>query len=161
MDINPLAVEFARVSLWVETLDPELPFSFLDHKIKVGNSLVGCWLDRVEDYPLKAWEREGGDGKDGPRTQRIETFLKGEKVGNRRPGDGRIKQEMREFIESRFRQGGRAACLLPEHDHDIEQVVADARTEYETAARPADRRPGRAGGSLPGPSIESEPVRAL
>ena len=84
MDINPLAVELARVSLWVETLDPELPFSFLDHKIKVGNSLVGCWLDRVEDYPLKAWEREGGDGKNGERTQRIETFLKGEKIGNRR-----------------------------------------------------------------------------
>ena len=100
VDINPLAVEFARVSLWVETLDPELPFSFLDHKIKVGNSLVGCWLDRVEDYPLKAWEREGGDGKDGPRTQRIEKFLKGEKVGNRRSGDGRIKQEMRQVIES-------------------------------------------------------------
>jgi hypothetical protein len=54
VDINALAVELARVSLWVETLDPELPFSFLDHKIKVGNSLVGCWLDRVLDYPLKA-----------------------------------------------------------------------------------------------------------
>ena len=102
VDINPLAVELARVSLWVETLDPELPFSFLDHKIKVGNSLVGCWLDRVEDYPLKAWEREGGDGKDGPRTQRIEEFLKGEKIGKRRTGDGRIKKEMREVIESRF-----------------------------------------------------------
>ena len=73
VDINPLAVELARVSLWVETLDPELPFSFLDHKIKVGNSLVGCWLDRVEDYPLKAWEREGGDGKNGERTGRIES----------------------------------------------------------------------------------------
>ena len=57
VDINPLAVELARVSLWIATLDPGLPFSFLDHKIKVGNSLVGCWLDRVEDYPLKAWER--------------------------------------------------------------------------------------------------------
>ena len=88
VDINPLAVELARVSLWIDTLDPGLPFSFLDHKIKVGNSLVGCWLDRVEDYPLKAWEREGGDGKDGPRSQRIETLLKGEKVGNRRQGMG-------------------------------------------------------------------------
>ena len=88
VDINPLAVELARVSLWVETLDPDLPFSFLDHKIKVGNALVGCWLDRVEDYPLKAWEREGGDGKNGERTGRIEAFLKGEKVGNRRSGDG-------------------------------------------------------------------------
>jgi methylase of polypeptide subunit release factors len=128
VDINPLAVEFARVSLWVETLDPELPFSFLDHKIKVGNSLVGCWLDRVLDYPLKAWEREGGDGKDGPRTQRIEEFLKGEKVGNRRSGDGRIKREMREVIESRFQK---LPSLFPDEHTTTDQVVAEARTEYE------------------------------
>jgi hypothetical protein len=128
VDINPLAVEFARVSLWVETLDPELPFSFLDHKIKVGNSLVGCWLDRVLDYPLKAWEREGGDGKDGPRTQRIETFLKGEKKGNRRSGDGRIKQEMRSLIERRF-QGVRS--LFEDQEETPEGVVEEERTEYE------------------------------
>lgn len=128
VDINPLAVEFARVSLWVETLDPELPFSFLDHKIKVGNSLVGCWLDRVEDYPLKAWEREGGDGKDGPRTQRIETFLKGEKVGKRRTGDGRIKREMRQVIEAKFNNAPR---LFPTTDITTESVVTNARAEYE------------------------------
>lgn len=128
VDINSLAVELARVSLWVETLDPELPFSFLDHKIKVGNSLVGCWLDRVEDYPLKAWEREGGDGKDGPRTLRIEEFLKGEKIGNRRSGDGRIKKEMREVIESRF---STQAHLFPDDKTTTESVVAQARAEYE------------------------------
>jgi hypothetical protein len=129
VDINPLAVELARVSLWVETLDPDLPFSFLDHKIKVGNSLVGCWLDRVEDYPLKAWEREGGDGKSGPRTQRIETFLKGEKIGKQRSGDGRIKKEMREVIESRF---SKQIELFPEQHVTTDQVVAQARSEYET-----------------------------
>ena len=128
VDINPLAVELARVSLWVETLDPELPFSFLDHKIKVGNSLVGCWLDRVEDYPLKAWEREGGDGKDGPRSQRIEEFLKGERIGKRRTGDGRIKREMREVIESRF---SKQIELFPEQHTTADQVVAEARSEYE------------------------------
>jgi hypothetical protein len=128
VDINALAVELARVSLWVETLDPELPFSFLDHKIKVGNSLVGCWLDRVLDYPLKAWEREGGDGKDGPRTQRIETFLKGEKVGNRRTGDGRVKREMRQVIESRFRG---VRTLFEDEKTTPESVVAEERTEYE------------------------------
>ena len=128
MDINPLAVELARVSLWVETLDPDLPFSFLDHKIKVGNALVGCWLDRVEDYPLRAWEREGGDGKNGERTGRIETFLKGEKVGNRRSGDGRIKQEMREVIEGRFTG---QPPLFPEMEVTTETVVAQARAEYE------------------------------
>jgi hypothetical protein len=128
VDLNPLAVEFARVSLWVETLDQELPFSFLDHKLKVGNSLVGCWLDRVEDYPLKAWEREGGDGKDGPRTQLVETFLKGEKVGNRRPGDGRIKQEMRRLIEAKF-QG--YTSFLDEPGHSPIEVVTQARIAYD------------------------------
>jgi len=128
VDINALAVELARVSLWVETLDPDLPFSFLDHKIKVGNSLVGCWLDRVEDYPLKAWEREGGDGKDGPRSQRIEEFLKGERIGKRRTGDGRIKREMREVIESRFDKN---PLLFPKTKTTTNQVIAEARLEYE------------------------------
>jgi hypothetical protein len=127
VDINPLAVEFARVSLWVETLDPELPFFFLDHKIRVGDSLVGCWLDRIEDYPLKAWEREGGDGKDGPRTQFIESFLKGEKVGNRRSGEGRIKQEMIEVIKHGLSDG-----RLPIADLSITilKAVADLRSMY-------------------------------
>ena len=61
VDIDPLAVELARLSLWVETMDTALPFGFLDHKLKCGNSLVGCWFDRFQDYPAMAWEREGGD----------------------------------------------------------------------------------------------------
>lgn len=61
VDLDPLAVELARLALWVETMDPFLPFSFLDHKIKCGNGLVGCWFDRFQDYPALAWEREGGD----------------------------------------------------------------------------------------------------
>ncbi|MHB9112920.1 MAG: Eco57I restriction-modification methylase domain-containing protein [Thermoleophilia bacterium] len=63
VDLNPLAVELARVSLWVETMDRSLPFEFLDHKLKVGNSLVGCWLDQFAHYPVRAWERDGGDRK--------------------------------------------------------------------------------------------------
>ncbi len=61
VDLDPLAVELARLSLWVETMDPTLPFGFLDHKLKCGNALVGCWFDRFQDYPVLAWEREGGD----------------------------------------------------------------------------------------------------
>ena len=132
VDINPLAVELARVSLWVETLDPDLPFSFLDHKIKVGNSLVGCWLDRVEDYPLKAWEREGGDGKNGPRTQRIEEFLKGERIGKHRSGDGRIKKEMRELLQAIADHRAGQPSLLAEMKLTIEATITQARTEYET-----------------------------
>jgi hypothetical protein len=49
------------MALWIETMDKDLPFEFLDHKLKAGNSLVGCWFDRFRDYPALAWEREGGD----------------------------------------------------------------------------------------------------
>jgi hypothetical protein len=61
VDYNPLAVELARLSLWIETMNPEMPLTFLNHKIKVGNSLVGTWFDRFLHYPAMAWFREGGD----------------------------------------------------------------------------------------------------
>lgn len=61
VDLDPLAVELCRLALWIETMDRELPFSFLDHKFKCGNALVGCWFDRFRHYPIMAWLREGGD----------------------------------------------------------------------------------------------------
>jgi len=41
VDINPVAVQLARLSLWIHTFVPGLPLSFLDHSIVCGNSLVG------------------------------------------------------------------------------------------------------------------------
>ena len=62
VDLDPLAVELCRLSLWIETMDRMLPFSFLDHKIKCGNSLVGAWFDQFQHYPAMAWKnRDGGD----------------------------------------------------------------------------------------------------
>jgi hypothetical protein len=62
VDFNSLAVELCRLSLWIETMDRTLPFSFLDHKVKFGNSLVGAWFDQFLHYPVMAWKnREGGD----------------------------------------------------------------------------------------------------
>mgnify|MGYP000754726529 CR=1 FL=1 len=75
VDINPLAVELAKLAVWVETLDPDLPFGFLDHKLRCGNGLVGCWLDRVDDYPILAWARKGGDGDKGDETKALKKAL--------------------------------------------------------------------------------------
>ncbi|MFZ4629148.1 MAG: Eco57I restriction-modification methylase domain-containing protein, partial [Blastocatellia bacterium] len=62
VDLDPLAVELCRLSLWIETMDRRLPFSFLDHKVKCGNGLVGAWFDQFLHYPVMAWKnREGGD----------------------------------------------------------------------------------------------------
>ncbi|WP_260478442.1 Eco57I restriction-modification methylase domain-containing protein [Nonomuraea sp. WAC 01424] len=41
VDINPLATEIAKASLWLESLEPGKPLAFLDAHIKVGNSLLG------------------------------------------------------------------------------------------------------------------------
>ena len=41
VDKNPLAVEMAKLSLWLLTLEKNKPFSFLDHAIKCGDSLLG------------------------------------------------------------------------------------------------------------------------
>jgi hypothetical protein len=41
VDLNPLAVELARLSVWIHTFVPGLPLSFLDHNLVIGNSLVG------------------------------------------------------------------------------------------------------------------------
>ncbi|CAM4398574.1 Eco57I restriction-modification methylase domain-containing protein [Deinococcus marmoris] len=40
-DINPLAVELAKVALWLESQDAGKPLAFLDHRLRVGNSLLG------------------------------------------------------------------------------------------------------------------------
>jgi hypothetical protein len=59
VDIDPVAVELARLALWLDTMDARLRFDFLDHKLRCGNALVGCWYDHVQSYPIMAWKREG------------------------------------------------------------------------------------------------------
>lgn len=41
VDVNPMAVEMAKLSLWLVTLHKHRPFTFLDHAIKCGDSLIG------------------------------------------------------------------------------------------------------------------------
>ena len=55
VDINPLATELAKVSLWLRTLAAEQPLAFLDHHLKTGNSLVGSDIEEIEEL-----ESEGG-----------------------------------------------------------------------------------------------------
>ena len=44
VDLNPLAVELAKVSLWLTTLAYDRPLSFFDHHLRCGNSLLGAPL---------------------------------------------------------------------------------------------------------------------
>jgi len=53
VDKNPLAVEIAKLSLWLTTLAKNRPFTFLDHALKAGDSLLGCIdIRQVENFHL-------------------------------------------------------------------------------------------------------------
>lgn len=71
VDLDPLAIELARLSLWIETMDRDLPFGFLDHKFKCGNGLVGCWFDHFQDYPALCLHRPGDDAGDKAHTTAV------------------------------------------------------------------------------------------
>ena len=47
VDKNPLAVDLAKVTLWIETAASDQPLTFLDHRFKVGDSLLGIPLERI------------------------------------------------------------------------------------------------------------------
>lgn len=52
VDINPLAVEMSKLSLWILTFSKDKPFTFLDHALKVGDSLLGIGLEQLQHWSL-------------------------------------------------------------------------------------------------------------
>ncbi len=59
VDINPMAVEMAKLSIWLITVDRNRPFTFLDHALKRGDSLLGVSsLEQVENFSLRSGPRQ-------------------------------------------------------------------------------------------------------
>lgn len=48
VDVNPLAVELAKLSLWLRTVSRDRPLSFLDHHLRCGDSLLGAKVDELQ-----------------------------------------------------------------------------------------------------------------
>lgn len=66
VDRNPMAIELAKVALWIESVEPGKPLGFLDANIQCGDSLLGVFdlkaLD--EGIPDDAYKPLTGDDKD-------------------------------------------------------------------------------------------------
>ncbi len=123
VDLDPLAVSLCQLSLWIETMDRDLPFSFLDHKIRCGNSLVGAWFDQFQHYPAMAWKnREAGDRthsngvhhEKGAGTKAIKAFVKNQ-----------LTPDLRHVLEGR--------TLF--HEDLLEQAAAAHRQALESLER--------------------------
>jgi len=60
VDLNPLAVELAKLSLWLTTIATDQPLNFLDHHFCCGNSLVGARLGDLGHVPELKKKKNGG-----------------------------------------------------------------------------------------------------
>ena len=88
VDKNPMAVDLAKLSLWLATLAKDHPFTFLDHALRCGDSLVGLTREQIADFhwkdgPQQQMLRPGADrGADRrrPRATRQEILEAGDEV---------------------------------------------------------------------------------
>lgn len=64
VDKNPMAVDLAKLSLWLATLAKDHPFTFLDHALRCGDSLVGLTADQIAAFhwspPITKKGRDSG-----------------------------------------------------------------------------------------------------
>lgn len=69
VDRNPMAVELAKVALWIESVSPGQPLGFLDANIRCGDALLGVFDLAVleEGIPDEAYKPLTGDSKDAAR----------------------------------------------------------------------------------------------
>ncbi len=64
VDLNTMAVELAKISLWINSCIEDMPLNFLDHHVKCGNSLIGALPELIDQgIPDKAFTPVEGDDK--------------------------------------------------------------------------------------------------
>lgn len=144
VDLDPLAVELCRLSLWIETLDRNLPLTFLNHKIKCGNSLVGAWLDQFKHYPAMAWTREGGDKshtngvyfEKEAWSKAIKEFSKQVKSSLIDFIDGNILYQIIDWTTVKAEHDSAVAALSEIHELGITQVAERAEKYRELICNP-------------------------
>ncbi len=82
VDLNPMAVELAKLSLWLHTVAKGEPLSFLDHHIRCGNSLIGAKIENLSNLPqLKKSRRNTSEAQTEfqmtfPFTDRVAVAIK-------------------------------------------------------------------------------------
>jgi hypothetical protein len=129
VDINPLAVELCKVTLWLEALEPGKPLGFLDHHIRCGNSVLGAKPDLISaGLPDDAFEAIEGDDK--AACSSLKKLNRAQREGLRHlfiAEDTAIRERMRrataaidEMSDSR-----------PEDIHRKEAAFRDAQSNYD------------------------------
>jgi hypothetical protein len=108
VDKNPLAVEIAKLSIWLTTMDKGKPFTFLDHALKCGDSLVGASQDDFLRW-AHGWQAAEATLYDAELQKQVEL--------------GREKRRLLEaFTVREVRDAEQKAELLQEAETALERV---------------------------------------
>lgn len=125
VDINPMAVELAKVSLWLEALEPGKALTFLDAHIKVGNALFGT-TPKLLDAGLPDDAFKAIEGDDQKWVTALKKRNKGEREAYKKRHLG-VQGEL--FDETGLRVGNyglarRAAAITDAKSDDLIHVHA-------------------------------------
>ena len=120
VDVNPMAVELAKVSLWLEALQPGKPLGFLDSQIKCGNALIGATPALIDmGIPGKAFKIiEGDDPQWVASLQRANA--------NDRPGEGELFSDRFIFSQSNENLATQLASIANAPDGSLRDVHSQA-----------------------------------
>ena len=81
VDRNPVAVDLAKLSLWLVTLAKNYPLTFVDHTIRHGDSLVGLTNQQIESFH---WDASADRFQEGLETMKVREHLRKIKAGRLR-----------------------------------------------------------------------------
>ncbi|MGW1882062.1 Eco57I restriction-modification methylase domain-containing protein [Streptomyces sp. NPDC001970] len=130
VDINPLAAELAKVSLWLESLTPGEPLAYLDDRIKTGNALLGATPAVLEQgIPDGAFEKLEGDA------QSVATKLR-QQNDQERKGAEHLPFAERVVRTSTATVRVEAEKVARIGDHSLAEVRKHARAHREFEKRP-------------------------
>ena len=104
VDKNPMAIDLARLSLWLVTLARDHEFTFIDHALRHGDSLVGLTRRQVEGFH---WDAEAPHFQLGTETMEVQRQLA--RVSELRQlirelGDEAPEHELRELLDEADRE---------------------------------------------------------
>jgi hypothetical protein len=130
VDLNPLAAELAKVSLWLESLTPGEPLAYLDDRVKMGNALLGATPAALEKGILDgAFEKLEGDD------QSVVTKLR-QQNDKERKGASELPFEERVVRTSTATVRVAAEAVARIRDHSLAEVRQHARAHKEFESRP-------------------------
>ncbi len=149
VDLNPLAVDLAKLSLWLATAAKGRPLSFLDHHLRCGNALVGTRVSDLDGLRLAAQ-------KPRRRPARLPASIQGEPssvVQISLLDDAAFAGAMSSAVGSMWLIEGSAASNVAEVKEQEQLYEQVRRSLTERFAVEADLRTAAGFGQAPEPSL--------